>query len=324
MTSLQNNQIKRAAVVGVGYLGNFHAQKYKALSNLVNLVGVFDANLSQAQKIAGDLNIRCFESLGSMVGQVDLVTIAATTSAHFELAKFFLENKIHVNVEKPITANSHQGQALNALAKANNLKLAVGQSERFNPAVVELKKHLYSPSFIEMDRLAPYKARGADVSVVHDLMIHDLDLVLSMDASPCKVVSARGQKFMSPTLDVAACCLEFESGLSVHIKSSRIVPALIRTMRVIDKDSNGGSKQFLANLTTGELEVTTPGLVDQVKAPVSQKITTQKVDALLVETELFVRSVTEDKPCAVSGEDGTRALELVERIVDVIHSHHSS
>ncbi len=195
----------RAAVVGVGYLGNFHAQKYKTLSQKeemnLEFVGVCDLSASQVEKAAGELGVQAFLKPEMLVGKVDAVTISTITPTHYELTKFFLENKIHVNVEKPLCLKSSEAEYLVKLAKINGLVLCVGHSERFNPVFSELKTVIPRPRFLEFNRYAPFKLRGSDVSVLHDLMIHDLDLMLAMDSSPSRLVSAQAGKIATKTYD---------------------------------------------------------------------------------------------------------------------------
>ena len=168
----------RAAVIGVGYLGRFHAQKFAQISE-VDLVGVCDVNFAQAQTVAAELNVKAIANYKDLIGQVDAVTIAATTSAHYELSKFFLENGVHVNVEKHMTTTIAQGRELCELAAKKNLKLQVGFVERFNPALISAQEKFKKPLFIECHRLAPVKPRGVDVNVVLDLIIHDLYVILT-------------------------------------------------------------------------------------------------------------------------------------------------
>ncbi|HMB74670.1 MAG TPA: Gfo/Idh/MocA family oxidoreductase, partial [Gammaproteobacteria bacterium] len=177
----------RVAVVGVGYLGRYHAQKY-AKSDKAELVGVCDLNETAGRAVADEISCDFYAARDQLVGKVDAVSIAATTSAHHELSKFFLERGVHVLVEKPMTVTSAEAAELAELASSRNLKLQVGHIERFNPALKSAREGLDRPSFIECHRLAPFTTRGADVDVVLDLMIHDLDVILSLvDAKPASV-----------------------------------------------------------------------------------------------------------------------------------------
>jgi predicted dehydrogenase len=306
----------RAAVAGVGYLGRFHAQKYKAI-NQVDLVGVFDANPTRAQEVAKELSVPVFQSLQDMVGKVDIVTVAATTSAHYEICKFLLSNKIHVNVEKPITTTSQQGEELCAIAKKNNLKLQVGHVERFNPALKAAHSKLKTPLFIECHRLAPFKPRGVDVNVVLDLMIHDLDMILHLVQSKPVKVDAIGTPVITKTFDIANARIEFASGAVANVTSSRVSLQAQRKFRVF-QDSQYLSLDF----GTGEIRLMTKtGEWSSPEAPPpieSESWNLEKSDALLAETEAFVDSVINNKPCVVTGEDGINALRLAEQIVSAI------
>ena len=166
----------RTAVVDVGHLGRFHAQKHKMLED-VELIGVCDASKEQAEKIAREMGVKAFFDPAKLIGRVDAVTVAASTPAHFELVKLFLENKIHVLVEKPIANNSREAEELCRIAEKHALKFQVGHVERFNPALQAARAKIDKPLFIEVHRLAPFKVRSTEVDVVLDLMIHDLDVI---------------------------------------------------------------------------------------------------------------------------------------------------
>lgn len=301
----------RGAVVGVGYLGNFHAQKYKYNPD-VELVGVCDHFPAQADKIAADLGVKSFHRPQDLVGQVDLVTIAASTLSHFELAKTFLENGIHVNVEKPITATVPQAEELIAIAERKNLKLAVGHIERFNPAVNDLQKHLKNPKFMELTRMAPYKARGADVSVLHDLAIHDMDLLFWLSGSEIESMTASGTKLVSKELDTASISFKMKSGLHAVINVSRVSPVAQRSIRVLQDDCT-----LFAQTGTLEIEKVVPGPGGDELVKVS-KWSVEKADALQRETDAFVDCVKNNKKPVVTGLDGLKALKAIEEIQKMI------
>lgn len=301
----------RGAVVGVGYLGNFHAQKYKNNPN-VELVGVCDHFPAQADKIAAELGVKSFHRPQDLVGQVDLVTIAASTLSHYEVAKLFLENGVHVNVEKPITATVPQAEELIALAQKNGLKLAVGHIERFNPSVNELKKHIKSPRTIELIRTAPYKARGADVSVLHDLMIHDMDLLYWLSGSEIDSMMGSGTRLISQELDTASVSFKMKNGVHGIITVSRVATNGQRSVRVVQDDCT-----LFANTGVHELEKVEkgPGGDELVKIT---KWTVNKEDALQKETDAFVDSVLNDKAPVVTGLDGLKALKAIEDVLKMI------
>ncbi|MFN9065817.1 MAG: Gfo/Idh/MocA family protein, partial [Bdellovibrionales bacterium] len=218
------------AVLGVGYLGFFHAQKHKA-STLAHLQGVFDSNPERAKKVAQDLGVKAFTSLSDLKGQVDAVTIAAITQAHFELAEFCLNNGIHVNIEKPITAQLQQAEKLLELSKKNKLKISVGHIERFNPCFDELKKLDLKPRHIVLKRVGPFKTRAADVSVLHDLMIHDVDLLTWWTQSKIKKFSVQKQKVFTNTWDWADVQIELENGMTAQMTASRVTPQADRSLQ---------------------------------------------------------------------------------------------
>lgn len=297
----------RAAVVGVGYLGNFHAQKYKSNPH-TDLVGVFDLNTEQAQKVASQLQVPRFEKLDDLVGKVDLATIATTTKSHYDVAAFLLKNKIHLNIEKPITAQVDQARHLIELARNNNVKLTVGHIERFNPAFLKWRQMMGTPTYLEFERMGPFKSRGADVSVIHDLMIHDIDLLLSLNPGVLKTMEVQGAKLKSGTWDWAAVWFSFSNNLKVHIKASRVNSVPVRMIRSYEPDY-----QWSVNLNQGTLERVRFG--EGASTPLTlEPFNTEKVDALQRETDTFVDSVLYNKDPLLSGEEGLSALALVEKI----------
>lgn len=305
----------RAAVVGVGHLGRFHAQKYKTLPQ-VDFIGVCDANASRCAEVAKELGVQSFTQLHELVGRVDAVTVAATTSAHFEICKFLLENNIHVHVEKPITTTSAEGKILCEIAKKRDLRLQVGHVERFNPALIAAQAKLKKPLFIECHRLAPFKPRGVDINVVLDLMIHDLDLILHLVKSDPVRVDAVGAPVITKTFDIANARIEFASGTVANVTSSRVSLNTQRKFRVFQE-----SQYLSLDFGSGEVRLTTKTGDWQPDAPPpieSEAWSLEKGDALLAETSAFVDSVVNHKPCVVTGEDGVKALSLAEQIIDSI------
>ncbi|UOF02411.1 Gfo/Idh/MocA family protein [Bdellovibrio reynosensis] len=302
----------RGAVIGVGYLGNFHAQKYKNNPN-VELVGVCDHFPAQADKIAADLGVKSFHKPEDLIGQVDLVTIAASTLSHYELAKMFLQNGVHVNVEKPITATVPQAEELVAFAQKNNLKLAVGHIERFNPSVLEVKKHLKNPKVIELNRMATYKTRGADVSVLHDLMIHDIDMLFFLSGSEIESMIGTGSKLVSKELDTASVTFKMKNGVVGIINVSRVSSGMQRSVRVIQEDNT-----IFALTGTHELEKVEKGNGTPDELVKITKWTVNKEDALQKETDAFIDAVLNNKNPVVTGLDGLKALKAIEDVEKLI------
>lgn len=301
----------RAAVIGVGYLGNFHAQKYQKLSQekylgQVELIGVCDQRAEQAAKIGLALGVPAFGTPKELVGRVDLVTIASNTPTHHELAKQFLMAGVHVNVEKPMCLTSQECAELSVLARERGLVLAVGHSERFSPAFARWRAQQASFETMEFERHAPYNPRGADVSVVHDLMVHDLDLALSLAPEDFpEVVSAKFGKAISPTWDWAQCLLRWRSGRTAWISSSRLSPQMVRRARGLGTagmhtvDFQNGVYEH-ARRVDGEWKTETENI--------------GKSDNLLVETDQFIGAVLRLAPHEVTGEAGERSLRLIENI----------
>lgn len=301
----------RTAVVGVGYLGRFHAQKHAA-SEHSDLIAVVDSNEARAKEVAEELGCTWFRDASELIGKVDAVSIAAVTQMHYDLAKLFLENNIHVLVEKPITADSSQGQELCELAKKNSLKLQVGHIERFNPALQSVKEKLRAkPLFIEVHRLAPFKPRATDVDVVLDLMIHDLDVILSLVDSPVKEVKAVGVPVLTKAVDIANARLEFESGTICNLTASRVSQSAQRKFRVFQE------AQYLSiDFGNGEVGLSTKKEPENEGSLAIDHETwnLEKEDALFLETESFFKAILQDKEVEVSGEDGLEALALAEKI----------
>ena len=304
----------RVAVVGVGYLGRFHAQKYRAI-DFVDLVGVCDLDSAAGEAVARELGTQFFADHRELAGKVDAVTIAASTSAHFPLARFFLEHGVHVLVEKPMTRTSAEGAVLTELANARGLKLQVGHVERFNPALLSARQTLTTVRFIECHRLAPFKARGVDVNVILDLMIHDLDVILSLvDAEPV-AVSAVGIPVLTDDFDIANARIEFANGAVANVTASRASTSAQRRFRVFQPN------QYVSiDFGTGEVRrVSKESGRGEGESPLREESwNLEKGDALLAETKAFVTAIRDGTPCEVSGADGVAALRLAEMINEEI------
>lgn len=301
----------RSAVVGVGHLGRFHAQKHKMIDG-VELIGVCDLHTEQADKVAKELGVTAFHHPEQLLGQVDAVTIAASTPAHFALVELFLKAGVHVLVEKPIASTSAEAEQLCRLAEDKKLKFQVGHVERFNPAFQSASQKVKKPLFIEVHRLAPFKVRSTEVDVVLDLMIHDLDVILSLVKSNPVSVSAVGTPVLTKKLDIANARIEFENGAVANLTASRVSQNTQRKFRVFQQD------QYLSiDFQGGEVNLLTKiGEWNEGNIPLEhEQFNLEKGDALLEETKSFMEAIATDSPVAVSGRDGLRALELAERII---------
>jgi predicted dehydrogenase len=311
----------RCAVVGVGYLGRFHAQKYKQIED-AELIGVSDASLERAQVVATELGVEAIADYKTLIGRVDAVTVASTTRTHYEIAKFFLQNGVHVNVEKPMTVTIAEAEELVSLSKSKNLKLQVGHVERFNPALQAAQEKLKTPLFIECHRLAAFKPRGVDVDVVLDLMIHDIDVIMSLVKSPVKSVSAVGAPVLTKVVDIANARIEFESGTVANVTASRVSQNATRKFRVFQQ------QQYLSiDFGSGEVNLTTktgewpanPGPDDQVPLEF-EAWSLEKGDALLAETKSFVNAIRTGGAVVVTGDDGLSAMRVATAIQKEIYA----
>jgi predicted dehydrogenase len=300
----------RTAVVGVGYLGRFHAQKHRALDN-VELVAVCDRDAERGRTVAAEVGTNAVEDYRELIGKVDAVTIAATTAEHFTLARFFLEHGVHCLVEKPLTRTSAEAAVLTKLAAERKLKLQVGHVERFNPALLAARETLTTVRFIECHRLAPFKGRGADVNVILDVMIHDLDVILSLVDSKPIGVSAVGIPVLMDDIDIANARIEFANGAIANVTASRVSTTPQRRFRVFQPN------QYVSiDFGEGEVRrVTKDGNWREGGAPLREQTwNLEKGDALLAETRAFVDAVLNDTPTVVSGTDALACLELAEMI----------
>ncbi len=301
----------RTAVVGVGHLGRFHAQKHKMI-DAVELIGVCDLNKEHVDKIAAEMGVPAFYDVMDLIGKVDAVTVAASTPAHFKLVDILLSNKIHVLVEKPIASTSQEAEKLCLTAEKNGVKFQVGHVERFNPALQAARTKIGKPLFMEVHRLAPFKVRSTEVDVVLDLMIHDLDVILSMVGSEPVSVSAVGTPVLTKVIDIANARIEFENGAVANVTASRVSQKTERKFRLFQ------NSQYLSiDFQSGEMNLfTKTGEWTEGNIPIEhESFSLEKGDALLEETRTFITSIRENKPVAVSGRDGLKALQLAEKII---------
>jgi len=287
-------------VIGVGYLGRFHAQKYAQLPNS-NLVGVVDFDFERAKSVAAECQSKAFKTYEELIDLVDAVSIVTPTPLHYEVAKFFLARGKHVLIEKPITVKIEEARELIELAKKNEVLLQVGHLERFNNALKIAAPLIKKPWFIEATRLAPFKTRGSDVSVILDLMIHDLDLIFSLVKSPLKKISAQGNCMITNLIDIAKVHLEFENGCCAFLTASRVCNKTERRLEVFQNDA-------VLNLDLDQKTL-------EIQSNNNHELkTTDKGDALLDEISAFLNSILKNKSVVVSGEDGLRALEVAVEI----------
>jgi predicted dehydrogenase len=297
----------RTAVVGVGYLGRFHAQKYRLAANS-ELIGIVDPSPEARAAVGAELGVAAHADHRELLGRVDAVSIVTPTPWHYSIARDFLEAGAHVLVEKPMTATLEEGQRLIEAARRAGRVLQVGHLERFNAAVRAVQPILTVPRFIESARLAPFKQRGTDVDVVLDLMIHDIDLILSVVGSSVTAIDAIGTSVFSKEIDIANARLRFANGCVANATASRVSMKTERRLRLFQDDA-------YASLDLQQKILTVIRKKDGTSADGNpqvdiQETTYEQGDALKAEIEAFLDSAATGKPPAVSGEDGLKALDV--------------
>ncbi len=305
----------RTAVVGVGYLGRFHAQKYAALPN-AELVAVVDASADTAQRVADELKTEALTDYRPLLDQVDAVSIVVPTQLHYAVAKDFLAHGVHVMLEKPMTVTVAEADELIALAKQKNLVLQIGHLERFNSAVMALEKVLDRPQFIESHRLAPFKPRGADVNVVLDLMIHDIDIIQNLVRSPITKIDTNGVTVLTQEIDIANARLQFENGCVANVTASRVSMKPQRKMRIFQPDayiSVDFQDKVLSVHRKGSKEMF-PGIPEIT----SEESIFENSDAIRAEIEAFLTAIEQGTPPPVTGQDGRDALKTAIWITELL------
>jgi predicted dehydrogenase len=297
----------KVGVVGVGYLGKIHAEKYARIPE-AELIGVVDIDKGRCDAAAAQASCQPLYRHHDLLGRVEAVSIAVPTCSHYGVTKDFLAAGVNVLLEKPITATVPEARELNALAKERGAIFQIGHLERFNGALEAMNGVLKSPLLIESYRLSPFSGRGVDVSVILDLMIHDIDIILSIVDSDIERVEAVGMPFCSPHIDVAHASIFFKNSCVAHLSASRIAQERLRKMAILQKDSYLSVDYMKQSLT-----ITRKG-----KAGMEVEETVRKNDPLDKQLKAFLQSVRERTSPLVTGEDGQRALEIALQITDVI------
>ncbi|MDI6803851.1 MAG: Gfo/Idh/MocA family oxidoreductase [Bacteroidota bacterium] len=316
-------------VIGVGHLGALHTKMFTTIES-ANVVGVYDQNFERSKKIADEFQTKSFEEIDELLNSVDAVSIAVSTKSHFDIAAKALTAGKHIFIEKPITENSQQAEKLIQIAKPKKLKIQVGHIERFNSALLAIDHIQINPLFIESHRLAQFNPRGADVAVVHDLMIHDIDIILSLVKSPVENIWANGVAVVTDTIDIANARLQFQNGCVANVTASRISKSRMRKMRFFQKDAYisldfiEGTSEVFRLVDPSDANVQSTMMLGMIEAANSSKKiiydrpARKEINALKYELELFIDAVQNDKTPQVTAEDGLRALEVAQTIVEKI------
>ena len=303
----------RAVVVGVGHLGKHHARILAALPG-VTLAGVVDTDIERASQVAAERETKAYADVSLVPGKIDVAVVAVPTESHARIARALVESGVHTLVEKPIAQTVAEADDLIAAAKSRGVVLAVGHSERFNPAVMAARPHVKDPRFIEVHRLGQMPGRSLDIDVVLDLMIHDLDLILSLVPSEVEGVEAVGVPVLTPRIDIANARLRFANGCIANLTASRISREPVRKIRFFQQDA-------YLSIDTAAREVELWRLVPQPSgAPTigGGKLEVAGDEALKGELEDFLGAVRDGRAPAVSGEQGRAALALATRIVELM------
>lgn len=317
----------KVGVIGVGHLGQHHVRIFKGIKNC-ELVGIHDKNEVRAKEISERYGVKAYPTYEELLDEIEAIDIAVTTIHHYRLAKIALEKGKHLFIEKPITSELAQAEELVKIANEKGLKIQVGHIERFNPTVLAVADEIKSPMFIESNRLAPFSVRGSDVSVVLDLMIHDIDLILSFVDSNIKDIKASGVCLLTPSIDIANARLEFENGAIANVTASRVSMKRERKIRFFQKDAYlsldfqekkvsilkkaEDFKKILPSVLLGIGSIKPEELVDMREISIEDG----EKDALTLELESFVDAISQNKKPKVDGESGTRALRVAFSIMD--------
>ena len=318
----------KVAVIGVGHLGKHHVEHFYSLKNIV-LAGVYDIDKARAEKISDKYDITCFSTIDELLKRVDAVSIVTPTEEHKKVAIRCIKNKKHVFIEKPITSTVADADQLINLAEKNKTIIQIGHIERLNPAILPLKEYSINPRFVEVQRLAPYMERGSEIPVVLDLMIHDIDLILTFISSPIKDIKATGISIMTKSIDIANARITFKNGAVANLTSSRVAKDRVRKMKIFQQDLYI-TVDLLMSLTEVYRAVDNNRYNSKtiMSAPLEsngrnrqilyEKPPIIKKDALKMELTNFVNSIKGVEKPIVDGKAGRNALELAIKIQDKI------
>jgi predicted dehydrogenase len=322
----------RIGVVGTGHLGSLHAKMLSRIKG-ASLVQVFDTDANKAGTVAKGSGAHVAGSLEELLDEVNAVSVATTTRTHYDVAKRAIERGVHVFIEKPITDAIERGQELVDLATSKGVKIQVGHIERFNPAILSLDQYALKPMFVECHRLAQFNPRGSDVAVVLDLMIHDIDLIMSLVGADVERVEASGVAVVSDSIDIANARLQFTNGCVANVTASRISQNKMRKIRLFQQDAyisidllQGNSEVFRTVDEKDQKGKPTMllGKIDQgarKRVIVYEQPEVRDINALQFELESFVDSVQTGVEPPVTGRDGVQALRVAQKIMAAIDAH---
>lgn len=321
----------KIGVIGTGHLGKIHTKLWNN-NDYADLIGIYDIDESRANAISKEFNCKIFKNLEDVVNECDAVTISAPTSKHYEIASYCIENKIHCLIEKPITSTYDEALKLINKAKENGVIIQVGHVERFNPALAAAKKFKIEPKFIETHRLSQFKPRAIDVSVIHDLMIHDIDILLWLVNSKVSAIDANGVNVLTNTTDIANARITFENNAVANITASRISAKPMRKMRIFQQDMylsvdfGVPEVEVFQILPEGDmLESGIPAtMLGTLDAGVNNKNIyyhkphIESINAIAEEQNSFAKAIRDGNPVPVRADEAAEALRIVEIIANKV------
>ena len=324
-----------AGLIGVGHLGKTHLKILKEISQEnenINLIGIFDTDTANLQNISAEEKVRAFNSLDEALDSINTAIVVTPTSTHFDIAQKTLSKDINTFIEKPVTSTAEEASQLIDLTRNKNVKVQIGHIERFNPAILALDEYHLAPIFIESHRLAQFNPRGTDVSVIQDLMIHDIDIILNLVKSPVSKIDANGVSIITGKIDIANARIKFENGSVANVTASRISQYKMRKMRIFQKSAYI-SIDFLQNLsevfklTSGD-DANNPGNsfgLGGIELGNGEKILYERphiadINPLKFELMNFFDSIIQNKEPVVTLEDGKQAIEVASDIITEVEN----
>ena len=302
----------RMGVIGVGHMGRIHTEKLRQMED-VRLVGIVDADIAQTRELASQHGIPHFRNYEKLLDDAQAVVIATPTETHYEIARDVLERKIHVFMEKPITSNIEDARKLIALAERRNVVLQIGHLERFSPAFRRAYPLIRNPLFIEASRVSPFTGRSTDIDVILDLMIHDLDLTLSIVKADVADVRAQGAPVVTDTIDMASARIEFTNGCVANLSASRVSRKRERVFRIFQRN-----RYFSLDLLRGKMTTATKNKEGGIDI---EEYEAESIDPVRDELQEFVQAINERRKAHVEGEHGLRALILANRVKESIYEY---
>lgn len=320
----------KIGLAGCGHLGSIHAKLISKIAEenpSVEFAGVYDVDLSRANKITSDHSVRSFDSLDSLLDEIDTLIIVTPTSTHFEIAEQALKKKINLFIEKPVTSSLKDAERLIKISEGTDVKIQVGHVERFNPALLSLGAYELKPLFIESHRLAQFNPRGTDVSVIQDLMIHDIDIILNLVKSPLEKIDANGVAVISDNIDIANARLKFQNGCVANVTASRISLKKMRKMRIFQNNayisidfSTNKSEVFQLTDSNKPAQGMSFPLGEGKKIVYEEPKIENLEESNPIKNELgsFFNSILNDKPVKVTLSDGKQAVEVADEIIKII------